>query len=444
MTGPSEPIGGRYEVERPLGAGASARTLLCRDLQDDRLVAVKELHFEHLEDWKHLDLFEREASILRRLQHHGIPRVFDFFQDEEREGRLFIVQEFIDGTSLSERIEKGPMFGQDEIMQLAVELLDILDYLHGRAPPVLHRDIKPSNILVRSNGSPTLVDFGGVTFGWRAPTQGGTTVVGTFGYMPPEQLVGQGGPASDLYALGATLLHVLTGRPPTDFPFDSGRIEVPAELPKDDPLTKLIEALLRPAPRDRPKSAAAAKALLMGTGPASEAGGALVRRDVGQLGRPGSRAVPITGSGPNFVDMGAPPRDPRGEFKDVFRNLMNPLYPKKILWSTGMHVFHVTMSGVLSFVSFGVAPAWYVATVIARRRRYTKVFKQGVFTRGSIRTADKGGVYAKFRFEYEVDGSVYSAVIEYALEMASYWREGDTVPVLYDAEDPTRACFVYR
>lgn len=428
-----------------MGAGASARTLLCRDLEEDRLVAVKELHFQHLEDWKHLDLFEREASILRRLEHPGIPRVFDFFQDETREGQLFIVQEFIDGTSLSERIEKGPMFGQDEILQLAVGLLDILDYLHGRAPPVLHRDIKPSNILVRSDGSPTLVDFGGVTFGWRAPTQGGTTVVGTFGYMPPEQLMGQGGPASDLYALGATLLHVLTGRPPTDFPFDSGRIEVPPELPKADPLTRLVDALLRPAPRDRPKSAGAARDLLLGASPS--AGGsslAVTRRDGGQLVRPGSRAVPITGSGPNFVDMGEPPRDPRGEFKDVFRNLMNPLYPKNILWSRGMHVVHVGMSGVLTFATFGIAPAWYLATLIARRRRYSKVFRNGEFARGSIRTADKGGVWAKFRFEYEVDGAVYSAVIEYALEMASYWREGDTVPVLYDPEDPTKACFVYR
>lgn len=443
MAAAAETIAGRYVVERELGSGASARTTLCHDPDGDRLVAVKELHFQHLEDWKHLDLFEREASVMSRLAHPGIPEMYDSFQDDDQSGRLFIVQEFVEGVSLAERIEQGPMFGQDEVLELAMGLLDVLEYLHGRAPPVLHRDIKPSNVLLRPDGSPVLVDFGGVTFGWRAPSQGGTTVVGTFGYMPPEQLVGQGGPTSDLYALGATLLHVLTGRDPTDFPFDSGRIEVPSELPKDDPITKLIEALLRPAPRDRPESATKARELLLGTGSPPSAG-LVVVREASQLARPGSRAVPITSSGPNFVDMGPPPRDPRGEFKDVFRNLMNPLFPKKILWSGGVHFFHVSMSLFLSGLTFGVLPAGYIATLIGRRRKYGKVFREGVFTRGSIRTADKGGIYAKFRFEYEVDGAVYSAVIEYALEMASYWREGDTVPVLYDPDDPTRACFVYR
>jgi serine/threonine protein kinase len=89
--------------------------------------------------------------------------------------------------------------------------------LHARVPPVLHRDIKPANVILRPDGAPVLVDFGAVRTVFRAAAEGGSTVVGTFGYMPFEQYMGQASPASDLYALGATLLHVITGRGPAEF-----------------------------------------------------------------------------------------------------------------------------------------------------------------------------------------------------------------------------------
>lgn len=433
-------IADRYVVERLLGAGASARTWLCHDPVDDRTVAVKELHYEHLEDWRHVDLFEREAKVLARLDHVGVPNVYGYFGRDDG-GELYIVQEFVDGQSLADRLEDGPMFGQDEIVALAHQLLDILDYLHGRAPPVLHRDIKPSNILIRPDGSPVLVDFGGVTFGWRPPSHGGTTVVGTFGYMPPEQLVGQGGATADLYALGATLLHVLTTRPPTDFSFESGRIEIPPELPAKDPLTRLIEALLRPAPRDRPQSAMEARELLGG---GALAVSATTSSAPMTYSRPGARAVPITRSGPNFIDLGDPPRDRQGEFRDVYRNLINPIFPAKILWSRVTHIGNTVGWGFVSLFTFGIFPLSYASLLAGRVRRYRPLFTHGTFTRGSIRSVNKGSVYATFRFEFEADRAVYSAVIDYAYQMASYWQEGDTVPVLYDPNDPTSACFVYR
>jgi len=207
------PLLDRYEVIRVLGTESSARTLLCSDLTDGRRVAVKELHFRHAESWKHPELFEREASVLSKLDHPGIPKVHDFSPARDDATTLYIVQDFIEGTSLHERMASGPLLGRPEVVDLATGMLDVLEYLHGRVPPVLHRDIKPSNILLRPAGPPVLVDFGGVLFGWRPPGAVGTTVVGTFGYMPPEQLVGQAGPTSDLYALGATLLHVVTGTP---------------------------------------------------------------------------------------------------------------------------------------------------------------------------------------------------------------------------------------
>lgn len=444
--GAEEPrvIGDRYEVIRVLGEGASARTLLCTDQQDGRRVAVKELHFEHVENWKHLELFEREAKVLSLLDHPGIPTVRDFFRGPGASTTLYIVQEFVEGASLEQRMAAGPMLGQQEVHDLVLGLLDVLEYLHGRAPPVLHRDIKPSNVLVRPDGGAALVDFGGVFFGWRPPGQEGATVVGTFGYMPPEQLLGQGGPTSDLYALGATLLHVVTGKPPGDFPWDSGRIEVPADLPAGDALSQLIEALLRPAPRDRPQTAAAARQIL--TEPAQET----PATSLGTTALSRSIALPrinsiASGDGPGFVEMGPPPRDPAGDLKDVRRNLLHPLFPAKRLWSPAVHVFWVTLSGVASVASLGVAPLAYAAGVRRRKRKYDDLFQDGQFTRGVILSVmEQGPALATFKYEFETAGAVYVAVMDYAQEMTRYWGTGDIVPVLFDPDDPRRSCFVYR
>ena len=439
----------RYEVIRVLGAGSAGRTLLCTDRRDGRQVAVKELHFEHAKDWKYLELFEREAKTLAMLDHPGIPKVFDFFQESGHETTLYIVQEFIDGPSLQHRMESGPMLGQREIFDLALGVLDVLDYLHGRAPPILHRDIKPSNVLVRHDGRPALIDFGGVCVGWRPPGTAGTTVVGTFGYMPPEQLVGQGGPTSDLYALGATLLHLVTGRPPHEFPFDSGRIEVPDNLPIDPSLARLIEALLRPSPRDRPRTSGAARQILIGqtahsvvsldASPDPAARGPAILPVT-----PPRRIIVASGSEPRFVDMGDPPRDPKGEFKDVYRNLIHPLFPARLLWSGAEHAFWIAIAGVISAVSVGTAPLTYAWGVRKRKQRYDPLFRFGVFTRGIIRAVDKREVFATFKYEFTAGDALYLATIDYPSEMARSWGEGDHVAVLYDAEDPSRCCFVYR
>jgi serine/threonine protein kinase len=440
---PAQRISGRYEIIRVLGEGASARTLLCLDLREQRQVAVKELRFVHVRDWKHIELFEAEARILSMLDHTGIPRVFDFFNATGESGSLYIVQELIEGTSLEQRMRSGPMLSQQELHDTTLGLLDTLEYLHERLPPVLHRDIKPSNIIMRKQGGPALIDFGSVCFGWRPPDSGGTTVIGTFGYMPPEQLVGQARATSDLYALGATLLHVVTGRPPGGFPFDSGRIEVPTDLPVKEPLARLIEALLRPAPRDRPQTADAARRILLGSHQMSSA----VTTTSGA--RPvirAKRTVTVSsGDGPRFVDMGAPPRDPAGEFSDVYRNLMHPLFPARKLWSPVAHVFWVGFSSVVSVITLGVVPAIYAYGLSRRRQKYDALFRYGAHTTGTIRSVGKQGVpYVTFRFEFEVGDTSYLAFMDCAGEMENYWAQGDTVPVLYDPEDPSISCFVYR
>ena len=444
MSGSDPPrmIHDRYQVLGLLGEGASSRTLLCLDSERDERVALKELRFEHLNDWKTLELFEREAEVLSRLDHPGIPKVRDFFHGKGESTTLYIVQEFIDGPSLQDRMESGPMLGRDDVHQITLGLLDVLEYLHGRLPPVLHRDIKPSNVLVRPGGDPALVDFGGVRLGWSLE-QAGRTVVGTFGYMPPEQLLGQAGPASDLYALGATLLHVVTGLPPTDFPFDSGRIEVPSDLPVDGSLARLIEVLLRPAPRDRPQSASSAREVLLNANVDAVSWAPRATSPVFSL-VPRERSAVTLGYGPRYVDLGLGPREPKGEFRDVYSNLTNPLFPRRRLWSPGVHAVWVIMAGAYSLMSIGIAPLVYASTLHNRRSSYTELFRSGEIARGVLVSVDKGSLYATFGYEFEVAGRAHAGFMEYAQEMARYWHVGDAVQVLYDPNDPKRNCFVYR
>src|SRR5690606_33941626 len=153
---------------------------------------------------------EREAEVLSGLRHPGIPRYRDYFASEES-GDYFLVMDRVEGRTLSKELGKPGSFDETRLRALMLGLLDILEYLHGRSPPVIHRDIKPANVIVDEQGRAHLVDFGGVRVATRL--DGGSTVVGTFGYMAPEQLHGDAGPAVDLYALGATIVALATGTP---------------------------------------------------------------------------------------------------------------------------------------------------------------------------------------------------------------------------------------
>jgi tRNA A-37 threonylcarbamoyl transferase component Bud32 len=433
-------IAGRYRVLRTLGEGALAQTFACEDLQEQRTVAVKELRLERVDNWKHVELFHREAQVLKLVSHPGVPRVFDGLE-RETDGRaaFYLVQELVEGRSLREHVELGPLLGEDDIVRIADGVLEILAHLHGRIPPVYHRDIKPSNIMVRPDGSPVLIDFGGVCFGWRAPDKPGTTVVGTFGYMPPEQLLGQVGPRTDLYALGATLLHVVSGVPPHEFSFDTGRIEVPKDLPIRPALRDLIGALLEPAPRDRPASAAVARNLL---GAGARAPGSAIAL----VSAPTSMAMPA-GDAPQFVDLGPPPRDPNGPFSDVYRVLVDPLNELRSQGSAAGKAAAMLWLGILALVTIGILPMWWASDRKQRRQRYEPLFRDGDVVRGTIAAVTKGSdasFYATFKYEYDVDGVHYRGFIHYPESLVPYLGPGDPVAVLYDAHEPADSCFVYR
>jgi serine/threonine protein kinase len=226
----SEVFGDRYEVQQQLGKRGGRQTLLARDIITQDLVVIKLLSFGNDFEWDDLKLFEREAETLKALNHPAIPRYLDYFEVDSPNLKGFaLVQTYIEAKSIEEQLKAGRNFSEAEVKQLAKALLEILIYLHGRQPPVIHRDIKPSNILLsdrsgNSVGQVYLVDFGSVQT--LAAREGGTiTVVGTYGYMPPEQFGGRAVPASDLYSLGATLIYLVTGKHPADLPQKDLRIQ---------------------------------------------------------------------------------------------------------------------------------------------------------------------------------------------------------------------------
>lgn len=216
----TEVLNNRYKIQKQLGYNTSRYTFLARDLQTHQLVVAKLLIFNHDFRWEDLKLFEREVKILQSLSHPSIPKYIEYFEINHPNLQGFaLVQTYIDAQSLQTYLINGRTFSEREVKQLAKQLLLILDYLHSHQPCVIHCDIKPSNVLLSNRSSHSvgdvyLVDFGSLHL---ANYQDDTiTIVGTYGYMPPEQFGGKVFPASDIYALGATLIYLITGIEPAD------------------------------------------------------------------------------------------------------------------------------------------------------------------------------------------------------------------------------------
>jgi serine/threonine protein kinase len=242
----------RYRLIRKLGHNAGRQTWYAEDIANSPAepVIVKLLAFNPQMQWDDLKLFEREANVLKQLDNPYIPKYREYFSIDDRILRFGLVQTYIPGISIKDLLTQGRKFSESEVQNIAVSLLKILSYLHKLSPAVLHRDIKPSNILIGEDGKVYLVDFGAVQA--RAAIEGATfTVVGTYGYTPMEQFGGRAVPASDLYALGATLIHILTGVAPADLPQQNMRIQFREHLSVSSYFINWIEILTEPSVEHR-------------------------------------------------------------------------------------------------------------------------------------------------------------------------------------------------
>lgn len=246
----------RYNVLGILGEGAMGRTYLAEDSQTQTRLAIKALYPSRLATIKDLEMFQREASVLQRLDHPQIPKYLDAFHEGEGESMCyFLAQEYVQGKTLRELIDSGTRFDDDAFIELAENLLSVLSYLHTCNPPVVHRDVKPANIIIRPDGKPTLVDFGAVREVVRLTMGGGSTIIGTYGYMPPEQLMGRSMPGTDVYAAGVTLVECLTRQTPSDLLGEDIKRLI-ASVQGSDNLKRLLARMCAPGTNDRFASAA--------------------------------------------------------------------------------------------------------------------------------------------------------------------------------------------
>lgn len=244
----------RYELVERIGGGAQALTWRAVDRETGVALAIKQLRIADMTDWKAHELFERETATLGALAHPAIPGLVDAFIDvDSSDPSAFLVMEFVEGTNLSTAQREGEKWSIEELERLLDEILVVLEYLHSRQPPIIHRDLKPSNIIRREDGRFVLVDFGAVQT-LMPDAVGGSTVIGTSGYLPLEQLRGRAVPASDLYALGSTLVHLATGRDPNDLETVRGRLQYRELCTLPDSLGAAIDAMVEPHIEDRAAS----------------------------------------------------------------------------------------------------------------------------------------------------------------------------------------------
>jgi serine/threonine protein kinase len=269
-----------YRVIARHAEGGFGITYRAARLSDQHPVLLKSLRLDRMRDWKAFDLFEREAKVMSQLSHPGIPKYHEFFSydgasahpssaltEAPKGWSLLLVQDFISGKSLAEVITQQQRYTNEQAEALLRKLLSVLSYLHGLHPPVVHRDINPRNVIIAENGAPFLVDFGAIQERLRAGENAGSTSVGSFGYMPMEQAMGKAMPASDLYALGMTLVSTITHQDPSTLPIEeqTGKVNLQEAAPGLSPvLFVTLSAMLEPIIGKRIATAKGALDLLNG------------------------------------------------------------------------------------------------------------------------------------------------------------------------------------
>jgi serine/threonine-protein kinase len=242
-------LNGRYEIVRKIGGGGMGAVYLANDRNlGGVLRAVKEMvqsYIESEQQDKAVSDFKRESLLLTSLEHPAIPTIFDYFFDE-KEGRFYLVMKYISGGDLAGRLRAAPEGRIDEksVTEWAIQIADVLDYLHNHEPSIVYRDLKPANVMIDGNsGRVMLIDFGIAR--WVNKEEKGVTAVGTMGYAPPELFSGNVEPRSDIYSLGSTMFHLLTGADPQSNPlliFDFQKNPRPRQI--NSQLSDQIEQIL--------------------------------------------------------------------------------------------------------------------------------------------------------------------------------------------------------
>ncbi|MGH4121985.1 MAG: serine/threonine-protein kinase [Clostridium sp.] len=205
MLNPGRILDEKYEIIKVLGRGGMGTVYLCKNNRLGNLWAVKEVNGQ----WKDKIDFLAEPNLLKNLSHIGIVRIIDIFYEDDN---LYIVEDYIEGKTLKEHVDANGALSSEIVTDISLQLCSILGYLHSFNPPIIYRDLKPTNIMIKTNNKVVLIDFG-IARTYKENQEGDTMILGSMGYIAPEQLVNaQSNAQTDIYSLGATMFFMLTGK----------------------------------------------------------------------------------------------------------------------------------------------------------------------------------------------------------------------------------------
>lgn len=212
-------VDGKYKILNKIGQGGMSVVYLAMNERANKQWAVKEVRKDGVQNFEVVQQgLIAEINMLKRLDHPNLPSIIDVIDEE---GRFLIVMDYIEGNTLAKALADYGAQPQEQVIEWAKQLCDVLGYLHSRKPPIIYRDMKPSNVMLKPDGNVTLIDFG-TAREYKSSSIADTTCLGTLGYAAPEQFGGHGqtDARTDIYCLGATLYHLVTGQSPCDPPYE--------------------------------------------------------------------------------------------------------------------------------------------------------------------------------------------------------------------------------
>ncbi len=247
-------VDGKYRLLSVIGRGGMSVAYMAINEKANKTWAIKEVRKDGVLDFEAVKQgLIVETDMLKKLKHPNLPSIVDVIEDDKT---FLIVMDYIEGNSLNKALEEYGAQPQEDVIEWAKQLSDVLGYLHSRVPPIIYRDMKPANIMLKPDGNLTLIDFG-TAREFKARNLADTTCLGTVGYAAPEQFggMGQTDPRTDIYCLGATLYHLVTGCNPSEPPYEIRPIrEINPGLSSG--LEKIIQKCTQRNPDDRYQSAA--------------------------------------------------------------------------------------------------------------------------------------------------------------------------------------------
>ena len=250
-------LDGKYEILKQIGEGGMSVVYLARNNRMNMQLAVKEIKNDGSKSTEILlKGLEREANILKNVDHPVIPRIIDIVKYG---GTICVVMDFIEGENLADKLKEVGAFPQEQVIEWGLSLASALDYLHSMNPPIIYRDMKPSNVMLKPDGDVKLIDFGTAKT-YDIENNADTTALGTRGYAAPEQFGDAQGRGiyktdarTDIYNLGATLYHMVTGKNPQEPPYEMVPIRQ-VDLSLSTGLEEIILKCTKPNPNERYQS----------------------------------------------------------------------------------------------------------------------------------------------------------------------------------------------